>query len=528
MDVVLVLHSHLPYVLHHGRWPHGSDWLSEATIDSYLPLLEVLHRWRDQGTRAPLTIGFTPVLASQLADPDFPAVLESYFDQREAACADAPKTLAASGDGHLVPLAAFWFKRLKRLRALFRSVNSDLVAAFAALERSGNIEITSSAATHGFLPLLHQPESIALQLQLGRMEHQRLFGQAPRGCWIPECAYTPGIERHVTRAGFEYFFADAHVARAGERVAVYGTSDAAREVTAAPEPAPREHSPYRPYQVGGSVTLLRDPITSRQVWSRYEGYPGDEHYLEFHKIRWPEGLRLWQVSAPGSDLGDKLPYRPEAARVRAQHHARHFVSLLQDTSRTLNDPGAAIVAPFDTELFGHWWFEGPEFLANVFDVMARTKSVKASTASAYLEKHPPVESIELQAGSWGAGGDFSMWKNDRTAWTWTRLAAMEETFWRVARTSLLDERLHFVLAQAARELLLAQSSDWQFIITTGEAADYAELRFKEHCDQAEGLMTGLQASEFIGPASHLAEHYGARNRLFPDILPAISSALSSR
>jgi 1,4-alpha-glucan branching enzyme len=526
MDVVLVLHSHLPYVLHHGRWPHGSDWLSEATIDSYLPLLEVLHRWRDQGTHAPITIGFTPVLASQLADPAFPPVLESYFEQREAACADAPGTLAASGDGHLVPLAAFWSRRLKRLRSLFRSVDGNLVGAFAALESAERIEITSSAATHALLPLLRRSESVDLQLRLGRTEHQRLFGRAPRGCWIPECAYRPGLERQVTRAGFRYFFADAHVARAGEQVTVYGTSDAAREVAAGEPPPVPEHSPYRSYRVGDSVVLLRDPLTSRQVWSRYEGYPGDEHYLEFHKIRWPEGLRLWQVSAPGSDLGDKQPYRPETARVRAHHHARHFVSLLRDTARTVNDHHAAMIAPFDTELFGHWWFEGPEFLANVFEVMARAKNVTATSASDCLDTHPPLQAIELEEGSWGAGGNFSMWKNERTEWTWTRLADLEETFWRVARGSLSDPRQHFVLAQAARELLLAQASDWQFIITTGEAADYAEQRFNEHCQQAEGLMIGLQAPEFIGPASHLAEQYGSRNRLFPDILPAIASVLS--
>jgi 1,4-alpha-glucan branching enzyme len=513
MDVVLVLHSHLPYVLHHGRWPHGSDWLSEAAIDSYLPLLEMLHRLRDAGTRASLTIGFTPVLASQLADPAFPGVLESYFDQREAASADAPRTLAESGDAHLIPLAFFWSRRLKRLRALFRAINGDLIGAFSALEQSGIIEITGSAATHGFLPLLHRPESIDLQLRLGRSEHRRIFGLAPRGCWIPECAY---------------FFADAHVARAGEKVDVYGTADAAREVTTGAAPGTPEHSPYHPYLVGGSTVLLRDPVTSRQVWSRYEGYPGDEHYLEFHKIRWPEGLRLWQVSAPGSDLADKLPYRPETARIRANHHARHFVSLLQDTSRTAGDHGSAIVAPFDTELFGHWWFEGPEFLGNVFDVLGRTRNVQPATASVSLAKHPATQSVELEQGSWGANGDFSMWRNPKTEWTWRRLTELETTFWRVARPALADERLHFVLAQAARELLLAQSSDWQFIITTGNAADYAEQRFREHCDQAEGLMTGLQASEFIGPATHLAEKFGAQNSIFPDILPAISSALSQR
>jgi 1,4-alpha-glucan branching enzyme len=368
---------------------------------------------------------------------------------------------------------------------------------------------------------------VGLQLGLGRSEHRRLFGRDPAGCWIPECAYTPGLEAHLARAGYRFFTADAHVARAGDTVAVYGTGDAAREVSVTPAPLPVEHSPYRAYRVGDCAVLLRDPLTSRQVWSRYEGYPGDEHYLEFHKIRWPEGLRLWQVSAPGSGLGDKQPYRPETARIRAGHHARHFVSLLQDTARTVCCPGSAIVAPFDTELFGHWWFEGTEFLAGVFDLLSRTRNVRASTATAWLSHHPPDDGIQLEPGSWGAQGDFTMWRNERTEWTWTRLRGLEEAFWRTARPALADHRLHFVLAQAARELLLAQSSDWQFIMTTGNAADYAEQRFTEHCDQAEGLVAGLQGPEAIGPATRLAEQLGAKNRLFPDIIPAIASVLAN-
>jgi 1,4-alpha-glucan branching enzyme len=526
MDVVLVLHSHLPYVLHHGRWPHGSDWLCEAAIDSYLPLLEMLYRLREDDILTPLTVGLTPVLANQLADPEFPSILEQYFDQRDSACANAPATLAATGDRHLVPLAAFWARRFKRLRAFFHTLDRDLVAAFASLERSGRIELFGSAATHGLLPLLGK-ESVALQLGLGRAEHQRLFGRAPGGCWLPECAYQPGLERQVTRAGFSFFWVDAHVARAGQPPEVYGTADAAREVVSPATLEKSQRSPYHAYQVGDRTVLLRDPVSSRQVWSRYEGYPGDAHYLEFHKIRWPEGLRLWRVSAPASDLGDKLPYRPESARARAKHHARHFVSLLQDTARA--DPtGGAIVAPFDTELFGHWWFEGPEFLGSVFEVLARTRNVRPTTASASLGHSPATENILLEAGSWGARGDLSMWRNAETEWVWTRLGALEENFWRVVRPALADERLHFVLAQAARELLLAQSSDWPFIITTGAARDYAEHRFRKHCEAAEGLIMGLQVPEYIGPATHLAEQLSAHDRLFPHMIPALASALASR
>jgi 1,4-alpha-glucan branching enzyme len=544
MDVVFVLHSHLPYVLHHGRWPHGSDWLCEAALDSYLPLLEVLLRLRDQDIDTPITLGFTPVLANQLGDPAFPAALESYFDQRESACAEAPASLAATGDQDLVPIAAFWRKRYARLRSLFRSIGGDLNHAFALLEAQGRIELAGSAATHGFLPLLGRDESIDLQLGLGRSEHQRLFGRSPAGCWVPECAYRPagqwtphsmvhatrrtGIEEHVERAGFQYFLIDAHLAGAGQAADVYGNLETGREVSPAAIPAQVEHSPYRAYHVGPSTALLRDPISSRQVWSRYEGYPGDEHYLEFHKIRWPGGLKLWRVSAPGSDLDEKQPYRPEAARSRAAHHARHFASLLGETARSSADFDGAIVAPFDTELFGHWWFEGPQFLSNVFQIIARHGKVRGTTATAYLDLQPASEEIRLTAGSWGAGGDFRMWLNPTTEWTWLRLWALEDKFWQAAPAALADPSRHHVLAQAAREMLLAQASDWQFIISTGAAADYAEKRFTEHCQAADNLAGNLVAGSNLNAANRFAEELGTRNRAFPEILPAVAAVLGRK
>src|SRR3989475_10142857 len=213
MDFVLTLHSHLPYVLHHGRWPHGSDWLCEAAIDTYLPLLETLHG----------------LAADGVAAPAFAAELEAYFDQRLKACDEAAGTFAGTPDEYLLPLTAYWRDRLESLRALFRSVNGNLVAPFRALEEAGHIEIIGGAATHGFLPLLGRDESVRLQLVLGRAEHERLFGRAPAGCWLPECAYRargawaplpgeggptakerPGTEEFVAAAGFRYFFTDAH------------------------------------------------------------------------------------------------------------------------------------------------------------------------------------------------------------------------------------------------------------------------------------------------------------------------------
>ncbi|MBA2626429.1 MAG: 1,4-alpha-glucan branching protein, partial [Gemmatimonadales bacterium] len=239
MDFVLALHSHLPYVLNHGRWPHGSDWLTEAAVDTYLPLLETLRALEAEDVAAPVTIGFTPVLANQLASPTFADELEAFLEQRLLACQAAPASLAATGDSSLLPLVAYWRERLIRLRDLFRAIDRDLITAFRALEDAGRLEIISSAATHGFLPLLGRDESIRFQLALGVAEHERLFGRKPRGCWLPECAYRPrgpwdpwpgapraamrrGIDEHLADAGFGYFFVDSHLASAGRPLGLYG------------------------------------------------------------------------------------------------------------------------------------------------------------------------------------------------------------------------------------------------------------------------------------------------------------------
>jgi 1,4-alpha-glucan branching enzyme len=527
MDVVFVLHSHLPYVLNHGRWPHGSDWLSEATVHSYLPLLEQLLRLEADNTPAPITLGITPVLANQLGHPAFRRELEHYFGHRIAAADEAIRTFQATGETELVPIAEYWQRRYHRLAEFFAELNGDLVAAFRGLEDRGRLELMGSAATHGLLPLLGREESVRLQLLVGHQEHQRYFGRAPRGCWLPECAYGPGIDRHLAETGFQFFLTDAHLAHAGRAHEVYGTRDLDRELLPVPSPAPSQHSPYLGYQLSSLRSLdvlVRDPVATRQVWSRYEGYPGDGAYLEFHKIRWPEGLRLWRVSAPKSDLADKEPYRPDSARRRAGLHARHFVALLSETARDSGTPDGIIVAPFDTELFGHWWHEGPEFLGQVWQVLSRRASVRAATASDHLAHHPPALPLDVDEGSWGANGDFSMWQNPKTEWMWLRLGDLETAFWNAAPDAIRDAAAHPVLAQAARELLLAQASDWPFIVTTGAAGDYAEHRFAEHCDRVDALLGGMRGGNIEG-ATRMAGEFRRQDDVFPEVLGAVRDAL---
>jgi len=550
-DFIFTLHSHLPYVLNHGRWPHGSDWICEAALDTYLPLLEVFRGLAADAVPSPVTIGFTPVLANQLTSPTFASEMELFFDQRLKACDEAPASLATTGDSHLLPLVEFWRDRLIRLRDLFHAIDRDIIAAFRALESAGRIEIISSAATHGYLPLLARDESIRLQLAVGVSEHRRLFGRSPKGCWLPECAYRPrgpwepwpsaprtgvrrGIEEHLADAGFQYFFVDAHLAAAGRPLGLSGdpAGDPIVHMPARPGlPTEPLRSPYRAYRVahGSVAAYVRDPRASMQVWSRFEGYPGDEAYLEFHKMRWPGGLKFWRVTGPGVDLGEKQPYNPEAAAGRAREHANHFAHLLSGISADqMQNREGVVVAPFDTELFGHWWFEGPEFLGHVYRALGgKRDAIQPATGSRHLEAHPPRAAIRLPWGSWGANGDSSMWLSDQTAWTWERLWPLEQAFWDAAPGALASPAARPVLAQAARELLLAQSSDWQFIISTGAAADYAEKRFREHCDDAEKLIAALGPGREgdLESAQRLAEELYQRDHLFPNVLPAVAAAL---
>ncbi len=550
MDFVLTLHGHLPYVLHHGRWPHGSVWLCEAAFDSYLPLIEALQALENERVPSPVTLGITPVLANQLAHPSFVSEFEAYMERRLEGAAGAPAHLAAAGDSQLVPIAKFWHERLTRLLALFRSLDGDLVGALRKFEDRGRIELISSAATHGFLPLLSRDESIRLQLAVGVSEHKRLFGRMPTGCWLPECAYRPGgpwgppgagpalrqtyragIDEHLAAAGYRYFFVDTHLVRAGAALGYPDVVDI---------PVAGERTPYVAYRVASSkrrahdlFALVRDPKASAQVWSRAQGYPGDEWYLEFHKIRWPDGLRLWRVTGSGVDLGGKQRYDPGAASNSARSHAEHFASVLRETATRIQQQRAArgapppvVTAPFDAELFGHWWFEGVDFLAQLYRRLARN-GVRPVTAGQHVTSSAKASpAIQLTEGSWGKNGDFSMWLNDQTSWTWQRLWALEHAYWAIAPKALGGgPKPRAVLAQATRSMLLAQASDWQFIISTGEAADYANQRFDEHCGQAEDLVRALGNGKIDDATMHRVEALGAQDSLFPNILRSIAEVL---
>jgi 1,4-alpha-glucan branching enzyme len=514
----LVLHSHLPWVLHHGRWPHGVDWLNEAAAETYLPLWRLLSARARDGRPTGITLGLTPVLCEQLAHPDFHREFVTYLETKLAAAREDRSFLARTGEAAMAALAERW-------EAFYRGALEDflgphgpnLVARFRRLEERGAIEIITCGATHGYLPLLSSDAAATEQIRVAVASHRRHFGRAPRGIWLPECGYRPagpwpseairrlggfdrpthertGIESLLAPHGIEYFFVDTHLLSGGRPLGVYADRFEALRHLAPPQPsadAP-DQRPYRPYRVGASISVScfgRDPVTALQVWSGEHGYPGHGDYLDFHKKRFPGGHRYWRVTHPKADLAHKEIYRPEAAAARAPQHAAHFVALLTQTLRQ-NSESAIACAMFDTELFGHWWFEGPSFLGAVLDLAAVAGELESTTPTAYLAQEPPSQAIALPEGSWGDGGGHQVWLNDATRWTWERVHDAEARFERLVRNAATrprDPLLDRLVAQTGRELLVLQSSDWQFLITTLSALDYAELRVTEHSRDFERL-----------------------------------------
>src|SRR5256884_323302 len=385
----LVLHTHLPMVLNHGRWPHGSDWLCEAAFECYLPLLETAHRLVADGISPKWTINLSPILSEQLASPEFQKELSFYYENVRRACVESRAHFEAGGNKEIVRLTSFWEEFYERMWEMHRRIGGDIPGTFAELQRGGHVELITCAATHGYLPLLGRDESIHLQLRTAVETHRRHFGQAPRGIWLPECAYRPryewtpptgrdsgrvrrvrpGIEELLARHGLEYFVADAHLVSAGDPVFLYRDFmpfKARRDEPATSVPGTEARSPYASYRVasrGGSgtaVAFFRDPKTTLQVWSRAHGYPGDYAYLEFHKKHFPGGLRFWRITDNSGDLGRKIAYDPALAVQKVGLQARHFVELVTSTLAAARADGPAVVcSPYDAELFGHWWFEGP-------------------------------------------------------------------------------------------------------------------------------------------------------------------------
>jgi len=540
-----VLHSHLPYCRRAGRWPHGEEWLHEAASETYLPLLEGLNRLRNEGTKYQLTIGITPVLCEQLADRDVRDNLADFMEDKEQRARSDVGRFEREGDGRRAEGAAWYLEHFISLRSLYESMDRDIVGGFKRLQDDGCIEIATSAATHGYLPLMERDSTIHGQLAVGVQSYKRHFGRDPRSCWLPECAYRPayervvgdqryvkpGIESFLSELGLRLFFAETHTVEGGapvgkavgDAVGPYGSVPRRYVVPIPNYDSPSHRTTYLPYWVSKPevAVLGRNNRTGLQVWSASHGYPGEADYREFHKRDGVSGLQYWRVTGPEVDLGNKDVWNPSWARDRVAGHADHFAhlveSLLSEFHATSGKTGI-ISAAYDTELFGHWWFEGVDWLISVLRKLSGSPNVETCTAGQFVAAHSPEEVLALPESSWGQAGNHFVWLNADTEWMWPVIHAAERRMERLVELHPdAGGQLLVVLSQCARELLLLESSDWPFLVTTGQAREYAIQRFDDHVERFRRLAEVAEGGQPTSDDIALTNEWWELDKLFPSI-----------
>jgi 1,4-alpha-glucan branching enzyme len=483
--LAFVLHAHLPFVRHpEHEFFLEEDWLYEAITETYLPLLEVFEGLVRDGVPFYVSMSFSPTLVAMLRDDLLRFRAERHLLRlSELVDKEIDRT---RDDGHLHYLAGHYRERLDSALGLWRRWGGDLVAAFSALEARGVLEILTCGATHAYLPLWqHQPAAVRTQIFCAVEEHERQFGREPRGIWLPECGYFPGLDRVLADAGLKYFLVDAHGIH-------YAT----------PRPRYHNHAPlYCPDS--GVAAFGRDEESSVQVWSKDQGYPGDFTYREFYRdIGWDlpldyvrpyvqptgarknTGIKYHRITRKGEP---KDLYDPYWARQKAIEHAGNFVfnreRQVEHLAGTMGRP-PIVVAPYDAELFGHWWYEGPIWLDEVIRKMARDSNVVALThPGEYLTRMPTQQVATPAESSWGDKGYHEFWLSDENAWIYPHLHHAAERMREIARTYAGREvgpEIDRALRQAMRELLLAQGSDWAFILRSGTMPEYASRRTVSH------------------------------------------------
>lgn len=516
----IVLHAHLPFVRHPEHDYHLEElWFFEAMHETYLPLLMALDRLEEDGVGGALTLSLSAPLLAMMDDRLLGERFVAHLDRLVEFCRrDAEDR--ADGD-ELGPVAAYYHRRLRGLRAYYvDDLDGDVIGGFGDHADGDRLELMTCVGTHPILPFMATEAGRRAQIRVGLEEFERCFGDRPSGIWIAECAFEPGVDDLLAAEGIEFACLEERAITCADSAPVYGT--------------------YAPLVSPGGVAFFgRDQFAGSQVWSADEGYPGDPVYREFYRdrgydlrreevasiihpdgIRHDTGLKYHRITGD-VDLDDKAPYRPDEARRRAREHGRHFVDSridqLDAVTESLGGRLPQICCPYDAELFGHWWFEGPEFLEAVFRRADETDELTLSTPPAYLEAVDVQQQTTPATSTWGKGGYFEVWLDESNAWIYRHLRNAEHRMVELVddhrQPATLGRR---ALCQAGRELMLAQSSDWPFIIHGETTVEYAHQRLATHLEAFERLAAMIDGGEI--DEEYLVELEG-RHNLFPQIQP---------
>jgi 1,4-alpha-glucan branching enzyme len=493
--LALVLHAHLPYVRH----PEHQDsleenWLFEAITETYIPLFLMLDGLIEDDIDFRLTVSLSPTLGSMLLDP----LLQSrYLKKLERTIELAEKEVARTAslpDFH--PLAEMYHQLFLRVHGAFVGrYQKNLVGALRRYQQTGKVEIMASAATHGYLPLLSVNESaVRAQIGVGLEHYRQTFGREPKGFWLPECGFYPGVDRILAEHGIGHTILETHGVTRADHRPHYGV--------------------YAPIVTPAGVAAFgRDPDCSQQVWSSVLGYPGDYDYREFYRdighdldlatigpyihpdgIRIDTGIKYYRITGGGKH---KEPYVPEWAAHKAATHAAHFLSERIKQAKNLSagmDRHPLMVAPYDAELFGHWWFEGPRWLDCLIRDTAAQDTVRLVTLAEYLVEYPESQVATPCLSSWGRNGFNEVWLNDGNDWIYRHLQEGAELLEKLGAANPCAAGVtKRAIDQAARELLLAQASDWAFMIHSGTMRDYATRRTKSHLHRLYELARQIES-----------------------------------
>ena len=515
--VSFVLHAHLPFVHHPESQNYlEEEWLYEAISETYIPLLQNFKKLEEEHVDFRITMSMTPPLLSMLDSKLLQRRYIKYLKKHIELCQKEVKRTAY--DSRLNELSHYYLNRYTNDLHFFKDIcNCNLIEAFKYFQDIGVLEIITCGATHGYFPILYVNEkTVKAQIAVGVQTYEKYFGRKPRGIWLPECGYVPEADKYLKEFGIDYIITETHGILYANPTPIYGT--------------------YAPIISHGNVIAFgRDSESSRQVWSSINGYPGDYNYREFYRdigyeadyeyikpyltydgIRVPTGIKYHRITG---DTEFKDYYNVQWAKDSAERQAGHFFDCrnkqINKISNFMHVP-PIILCPYDAELYGHWWYEGPYWLYILFKKIYYDKSdFKLITPSEYIDKYPDIQESTPCRSSWGANGYSEVWLNPTNDYAHRHLHVAGDRMVELANFYPNAKGLKKkALNQCARELLLAQSSDWLFIITNGTMVDYAKKRIKDHIGRFTKLYNQIKEDSID---EEFLKDIMKKDKIFPDI-----------
>ncbi len=514
---IVMLHAHLPYV-NHPDYPYfmEENWLFEAITETYIPLLMAFENLLKDGVPFAVTMSLTPPLMEMLSNETLQAKYRKHLlNLIELARKELARTSNEEKLKH--ECAIKYLRDFERTLEFYDSTNGNLIKKFVEVENSGALELITCNATHGFLPLMKvNSKAVHAQVQLGVEAFRKRVGKEPKGMWLAECGYYPGLDGELNAAGINFFFVDSHALWYADVQPKYDV--------------------YRPVVTPNDVFVFaRDPESSEQVWSAQFGYPGDFNYREFYRdvgfdrefdyikpyidpagTRTNTGIKYYRITG-NTQLNEKALYDPKKAYAVAHVHAKDFAQKKAAQAKRLMtsmNVEPVIVAPFDAELFGHWWYEGPIFLEQFFREMALSRKVEAVTPSRVISNLENVQVLTPALSTWGANGYNETWLNRTNDWIYPHLHEAETRMTELAQKyyNATDPLYIRALNMCARELMQAEASDWAFIMSTGTTVEYAINRTKTHLSRFLELYVSIVEHNI---SEKMIEHYEWIDPVFP-------------